>query len=261
MIGLLVALLLGPPETPTPILRVGLDPRDPPWAFVPGQDYSRVDLHRAPSVTPDQLSHLEGLDVDVLAALAQRMGVRTNVVPTSWFDVEAGLLAKRFDLIVSSWTPSLETPSSIRATSRYWEWGLLIVVRADEERIRSYQDLQGLKVGIFPDPAAGLGTAAMGRGLGLHFVRKDGGDQLLGALRKREVDAIVYDSAYLKWRLQSTPEFRVVGDPLNRLGYNIGVRSEDEELFDRVEKALKDLVASPEMAAIRKRWETNPGSR
>ncbi|MBI3415870.1 MAG: transporter substrate-binding domain-containing protein, partial [Verrucomicrobia bacterium] len=57
--------------------------------------------------------HLVGLDVDVLHALARRLNVRTQVVPTAWHSLEQGLVDRRYDVILSSWTPSPSTPASI----------------------------------------------------------------------------------------------------------------------------------------------------
>jgi hypothetical protein len=48
--------------------------------------------------------------------------------------------------------------------------------------------------------------------------------------------------------------FRVVGKPLNRVGYYIGVRKADAELARKLEDVAKSLDGSPEMAAIRRRW-------
>jgi glutamine transport system substrate-binding protein len=238
-----------------PLLRVGMDPRAGPWAFVPGLDYSHEDVHKPPLLTPAQLAGLEGLDVDVLRALARRMRVRTEIVPTLWEDLETSLLARRFDLILSAWTPSPRTSPSIRASLPYYEWGLLIVVRSDDQRIRSYRDLEGLRVGRFSDPAVERGTNAMGHGLGIQFTEIDAGDRMLQALRTGAVDAILYDSLFIRWRLARDPAFRIVGEPLNRLGYNVGVRADDGALFDQVQRALKDLLASPEIGEIRERWE------
>lgn len=54
--------------------------------------------------------------------------------------------------------------------------------------------------------------------------------------------------------MSRNPGFRVVGEPLNRVGYHIGVRKADAELARKLEDVAKSLAGSPEMAAIRERW-------
>jgi ABC-type amino acid transport substrate-binding protein len=53
----------------------------------------------------------------------------------------------------------------------------------------------------------------------------------------------------------------VVGEPLNKLGYHVGVRREDAALLARVQAAVKALVDSGEIEKIRKRWEASDAPR
>jgi polar amino acid transport system substrate-binding protein len=69
------------------------------------------------------------------------------------------------------------------------------------------------------------------------------------------LDAVVFDSVYVRWRVMRDGAFRVVGEPLNRLAYHVGVRREDAALLSRVNSAIRDLRASAEMAQIRRHWE------
>lgn len=234
------------------VLGVGMDTRQPPWAFVPGLDYSGENARKTPRVSAEQIRSLEGFDVDVMNALARRLGVQTRVVPVSWFDLEKGLLAGRYDLILSSWTPSPETPEAVLATVPYCDWGLLVTVRADNRRIVSYRDLDGARVGHYRDPTVEKALRAMGHG---QFAARDLADTLFDELKRGELDAVIFDSLYVRWRVARDRSFRVVGEPLNRLGYHVGVRKEDTTLFARVQAAIKAMLASGEMARIRRKWE------
>ena len=240
-------------------LRVGMDPRAAPTAFVPGVDFSREDPRKAPTLTPAQLGRIEGLEVDVMNALARRIGVEARVVPTSWYALEAALLEGRFDVILSSWTPHEHTPKGIAASIPYYEWGLLVAVRADDSRIRSIPDLAGLRVGHIPDPAVQRALSEMGKGLGTRAaVIRDNGDLLFDDLESRTIDALIFDSLYVRWRVSRDRSFRVVGEPLNRLGYHVGVRREDSELLRKINAAIRDLAGSEEMHSIRRTWEGPP---
>lgn len=235
-------------------LRVGMYTRQPPWAFVPGltSDYRRP----APSPPPWQLAKLVGFDVDVMNALGQRLGARMVVVPIDWNQLETGLLKKRYDLILSGWTPSLKTPEAIAASQPYCDWGLLIVVRADNRVIQSPADLEGARVGHLGDPAVERALGSMGRH---RFLVRDNEELLFSELSAGALDAVITDSLYVRWRAAQEPGLRIVGEPLNRLGYHVGVRSEDAALLARVNAAVRDVVASGEIAAIRSRWEQAQG--
>jgi ABC-type amino acid transport substrate-binding protein len=244
------------PKAEQGTLRFGMDTRSLPYCFVPGLDYSKEDPHKPPAVTADQLRRLTGLEVDIMNALSHRLGVKPVVVPVAWFDLEAGLLANRFDAILASWTPSERTSADIAASEAYYEWGLLIAARANDDRIRSPADLAGLKVGHFDDPAVVRSLMEMGAGLGAHLVSVSGSDGtgLFENLRSGAVDALIFDSPGVRWRVAQDPAFRVVGGPLNRLGYHVGVRRATE-LLRRVNGAIRSLLPSEEMQALRQKWD------
>lgn len=236
----------------SPSLRVCMETRDAPWAYVPGREWDLVDRTRTPTLTARDRTRLVGLDVDVLGALARRLETGTQIVPTSWVELESALAGRRCDLIVSSWTPTPDTPASILASPAYCVWGLLIAARSDDPRIQSVTDLSGARVGHIPDPAVSRALAAMGRGE--HFVHGTK-TQLFQDLRKGALDAVIYDSLYVRWLVSRDPAFRVVGQPLNRLGYHVGVRRSDATLAVRVRDAVEAFVASGEARAIQGKWE------
>jgi ABC-type amino acid transport substrate-binding protein len=237
-----------------------MDPRSPPWVFTPGIDYSRDDT-RPDQPTKVDVRKLTGFDIEVMEALARRMGAAPRIVPTSWGELEGGLVARRFDLILCGWTPNPATPPGILASDPYHHWGLLIAIRADNATtIRSVADLDGKRVGHFVDPAVHRGLSAMGHG---HFEARTHPTTLFRDLVARTLDAVIFDSLYVRWRVANDPSLRVVGPPLNRLGYHVAVRKEDAVLFAKVQAAVKDLTSSEEMARIRTRWEgpADPDSR
>jgi ABC-type amino acid transport substrate-binding protein len=248
----LLALLAGPAPT-TQVLRVGMDTRSPPWAFVPNLDFSTEDFSAAPRLSPGQLDQIVGADIEILEALARRLGVKTRIVPTAWAGIEQGLLDKRFDVLMNAWVPSSKTPPGVVASSPYNEWGLVVVVRADNDAVTSFANLAGKVVGHFADPSVDRSVLSLRPGRRVPF---DDSDRLFGALAAKKLDAAVEDSTYARWRTAHDPAgIRIVGEPLNRLGYHLGLRREDGALLARLEGAIKDLRASGELARIRKRWE------
>jgi ABC-type amino acid transport substrate-binding protein len=245
------------PAAPT-TLRVGMDPRTAPWAFVPGHDYSKEDFRNEPGLTGDQLSRLTGVDVEVMEALARLMGVRMEVVPTPWIELEARLLSGRFDLILNAWTPSSTTPPGIVATDPYYTWSLLIATRASDRSITSVSDLAGRRVGHVSDPSVLDALRAMGSSLDAQLEPVDqGGEELFARLGRSDLDAVIFDSTFVRWRIARDSSFHVVGEPLNRLGYHVGLRRGDDALFVKTQAAVRRFVGSPEAAELRRKWESH----
>ena len=81
VLALLLAAALVSPAGEGEVLRVGMDTRSRPWVFVPGLDYSKEDFARAPGITPAQVEQLQGVEIDILEAVARRLGVKTQDRP------------------------------------------------------------------------------------------------------------------------------------------------------------------------------------
>jgi amino acid transporter len=253
----MLALLLGGPAPAwaqkATTIRVGMDTRSRPWAYVPGLDYSKEDWSKAPLVTPAQLKRIEGIEIDILKAIAERMEVSYEIVPSAWERIEDDLLEKKFDMILNAWVPSDRTPAAIAASSPYYESGLLVAVRADSRGIASFKDLAGRRVGHFRDRVIDRSVQGLAAST---LVPMDDSDQLFDLLASGKVDAVVEDAVYVRWRVALDRKFRTVGDRLNKMAYRIALRREDGKLLAEVEAAIKDFVSSSENDAIRKKWES-----
>ena len=238
---------------------MGLDPRSAPSAFVPGGNYSYDETRKPPLMGEEALRRLEGFEIDVMNALARRLGMSPRVVPTSWFDLERHLLEGRYDVILGSWTPSDRTPKEVVASIPYYDWGLVVAVRSEDARIRSLPNLAGLKIGRIPDPSVDGAVQELDTGLGVGSVLiRDNGSLLFDDLQAGTIDALIFDSPYVRWRVSRDRCFRVVGEPLNRLGYHVGLRRADTTLVVRVNAAIQAFRDSDEWRTVQRKWGSGP---
>lgn len=137
------------------------------------------------------------------------------------------------------------------ASEPYATWGLVVTVRADS-KVGSYADLaRAAVVGHYSDPAVERTL----RSLGLAQTRSyDSEGTLFRDLKLGVLDAVVHDSTYARWRVKADPSLRIAGEPLNRMGYHVGVRRQDAELLAKVQAALKQI--GPQVEGLRATWET-----
>jgi ABC-type amino acid transport substrate-binding protein len=82
--------------------------------------------------------------------------------------------------------------------------------------------------------------------------------RLFADLKAGAIDAVVYDSPAVRWRARNDKELKAVGEPLNRLGYHVGISARDDVLFGQVGSAIVVLTRSGALAAIQRRWEEEP---
>jgi len=240
--------------------RVCMDTGLPPWSFVaarlPRFEEDPAEAKRLPPPTAAEVKAAQGLDVDVAQALARRLGLGLQIVQTGWYDIEKALVGGSCDAIVNAWTPSRRTPATIVASDPYFAWGLQVAVRQDETRFATYTDLKGHAVGHIDDPALELTLRALA---GARLQPFELNRELFHALQKGKLDAVAHDSTYIAWRIGRGEPFRTLGQPLNKLGYHVGLAKAGGEATARALAAVKELTASPEMEEIRKKWRgTNP---
>jgi ABC-type amino acid transport substrate-binding protein len=233
-------------------LKVGLDPRSAPWAFVPGVDNRSVDFRADPSLTRADLDRVTGIDVDVSRALGRELGRRVVLVPVGYHRLEQALLAGEIDLVVNAWNPTRETPSAIRASEAYFTWGLLVAARRDDARLLSPRDLRGRRVGHFESRLVNQTLFSLGAGK-LQAYQSE--ERLFADLKQGALDAVVYDSPAVRWRVRSDRSLKTVGEPLNKLGYHVAVRARDEDLFGRVQAAIQALGREGTLADVQRLWE------
>jgi ABC-type amino acid transport substrate-binding protein len=86
------------------------------------------------------------------------------------------------------------------------------------------------------------------------FIELKDGDALFDQVAAGTLDAMLFDSRYVRWRARHDPGLRIVGEPPNRLGYHVGVLRSDPELLKRVNAAIQKLQDSGDLARIR--WKS-----
>ena len=93
-------------------------------------------------------NELDGFDVDVAKAVAQKLGVKLRLETPSWDVIAAGRWSGRYDICVCSMTPSKARAEVFNFPVEYYASPAVIVVNAKDDRIHSAKDLSNKKVGL-----------------------------------------------------------------------------------------------------------------
>lgn len=105
-------------------LRVGMEPGYMPFGLIAEND------------------EIIGFDVDIAAHMARAMGVKLEIVKTSWDDIIPDLVANEYDIIISGMTLTQRRNLRVNFASPYIVIGQTVLLRkALEERVQSYEDL------------------------------------------------------------------------------------------------------------------------
>lgn len=93
----------------------------------------------------NEQNQLDGFDVDVAKAVAQRLGVKLTLETPSWDVIAAGRWSGRYDICVCSMTPSKARAEVFDFPVEYYQSPAVIVVNAKDNDIRASKDLSGKK--------------------------------------------------------------------------------------------------------------------
>jgi polar amino acid transport system substrate-binding protein len=196
---------------------------------------------------------LAGYDVDLAEALAAKLGLRAEFVPTGFDALYDTLVSGRADLIASALPYAPEQGFRARFSSFYFDDGQVLVAAAGAAV--TAQNLGGLRVG------AALGSD--GDALGRRLVRDgaalslrtayDEPSQALADLRAGRLDAVICDNVSALGAVQAAPGLRIVA-ALSSAPYVLAMPASAFQLQAEVNRALAELRAEGLFERLNARW-------
>src|SRR5712691_6250747 len=88
-----------------------------------------------------------GFDIDLITAIAQRMGLQAKIVTTKFDTIIDDLVAKRFDVVISAVSVTPERHKKVDFVPYLNAGESLLVQKGNPKNIKSADDLCGLAVG------------------------------------------------------------------------------------------------------------------
>ncbi len=97
----------------------------------------------APWTYHDENDKLVGYDVEVAQRIAQKLGVEAKFVEGEWDGLFAGMDAERYDIVVNGVEITQERADKYDFTDPYAYIRTALIVKGDNEDIKSFEDLKG----------------------------------------------------------------------------------------------------------------------
>ena len=185
----------------------------------------------------------EGFDVEIGKIIAGKLGIAPEDI--KWVETvsanrEPFIENGQVDIVVATYTINDKRKEVISFAGPYYMAGQSILVLADNDTIKSEQDLVGQKVCSVTGstPAENLAT------LGAEPVLTDTYTACLEPLRSGQVVAVSTDNVILAGlAAQNEGEFKVVGEPFTQEPYGIGLKKEDTDFRMWINDVLEESYA------------------
>ncbi len=201
----------------------------------------------------NESNELVGLDVEIGLAIAEYLGVEARFVETGWDAILAGVDSGRFDLACNGVGYTEKRAEKYDFSIPYVYTHKVLVVRSDNESIRSLEDLKGKKTAN----TASSTYAALAEEYGATVVGVETLADTFALLLQGRVDATINSEVTINDYMLAHPEaqIRIVaeteGDPVA-----IPMRKGEDSLALRtaVNEALQQLLESGKLSEISARY-------
>jgi His/Glu/Gln/Arg/opine family amino acid ABC transporter permease subunit len=238
LLGILFVLLPAPAQAADDgdddgrLVRVGTEGTYPPFTYVDPRS-----------------QELTGYDVEVMEAVAEKAGWRLRFVTSTFDAVFPALDSGRIDVIANQVTINPEREARYLFSEPYTYSRGVVVTAADNDDIKGLEDLDGRTAA----ESETSNWAQVARDAGARVQSVEGFAQAAELLAQGRVDATVNDNIAVLDYLASTgsKDVKIVGDAGDAISRQaLTFRSEDEELRDEADRALRELREDGTLAKI-----------
>jgi len=189
----------------------------------------------------------EGIDIDVAAAIADKLGLELQVDD---MDFDAALLAAqngKSDMVMAGVTVTDERQKVMDFSDTYAE-GIQSIIVPEDSDIASVDDLAGKTIGTQRGTTGYIYcTDDFGED---SVVAYDNGLTAVQALNNGQVDAVVIDNAPAKEFVAANTGLKILDTAYAQEDYAIGVAKGNTALLDAINGALEELQADGTLQSI-----------
>lgn len=201
----------------------------------------------------EESGELVGLDIDLINALADEVGVEIEIETLEFAGIVAGLSSGKFDIGIAGMTITEDRKESIDFTQPYYEAGLILAVTEDNvDEIQSIDDVDGKVVATRQGSTSEEYLKANTEATPEAFPEIVEAYQNVLAGR---ADAVLYDLPNVQYYSdkEAGGELVTVGEKLTGEDYGIGF-PKGSELRDQFDDALTTLKENGTYDDIYEEW-------
>ncbi len=200
----------------------------------------------------DASGELTGFDVDIGREIAQRLGVKAEFVEGKWDGLIAGLDARRYDAVINAVTITDERKAKYDFSAPYIVSKAVLLVRADNATIKSFDDLKGKKSAH----TLTSNYAQLAKKYGAELVGTDGFNQSVDLVLAGRADATINDSlSYLDFKKHKPDApLKIAATQANAEYQGVIIRKGNPDLLAAIDKALAALKADGTYLRISTRY-------
>ena len=181
-----------------------------------------------------------GIDAEIAQAIADKLGMELKIEDVAFDSIIPGVQAKKYDMGMAGMTVTDERLASVNFSTSYAK-GVQVVIVKQDSTIKSVDDLKNAKIGV---QTSTIGDIYASGDFGEdHITRYDNGAVAVQALVSGKVDCVVIDNEPAKSYVEANEGLVILPTAYVEEDYAICFNKENEELMNKVNGALEELIA------------------
>lgn len=200
----------------------------------------------------ESTKEVEGLDVDLMKAIAEKGGFQVEFTNIPFDSLLAGLSQCQYDLAISAITITDERKKTMAFSDPYFAAGQIVVVAKDNADIHSKDDLKGKKVGAQLGTTGEIEAKAME---GVKYAAYDTIDLAFLDVISGQLDAVISDNPLALGFVGQYPDkLKSVGEVFTDENYGIAVCNKKSDLLKMVNTGLAAAKSDGTLDKLTDKW-------
>ena len=179
-----------------------------------------------------------GIDPDIAQALADKLGLKLEVVDMEFDSLIASVQSGKVDIVLAGMTVNEERKKNVDFTDSYAN-GVQVIIVAEDSDISTSDDLEGKLIGV---QQGTTGHVYCSDDWGEeNVVAFQSGAAAVQALQQGKVDCVVIDQEPAKAFVEANDGLKILDTQYANEDYAAAVSKKNPELTEALNKALQEL--------------------
>ncbi|MDF2961120.1 MAG: hypothetical protein K0S39_2855 [Paenibacillus sp.] len=207
----------------------------------------------------NEQSQIAGLDIDIGNMIAEKLGVKAEFVPGNIAGLIPGLVAGKFDLVMSGLTATEERKKTIDFSVPYGKDGTIAATLQDNNKVEDVTKLGGLVVGVI----GGSGTHSVIKEIGGYKELKEypGNAEAFTDLKAGRIDTYAVGNIAAKDYIKndkSDKPLKLVGNVASIKPMGVGIRKGEDELKGIIDALIEEKLKDGTIDKLATKWVGAP---
>ena len=217
-----------------------------------------ADVGYAPHVMAKPEGGLEGYNVDMIAEIAKRLGMKYKIVDQEWSGIFAGLNAKKYDFIIAPTTVTAERSEKMLFMEGYLDSEIVFLVKNDAPEITSLEGLKGKVLSVNKGNIYDKWATERAEKYGWKIQRFGKNADAIQAVLSGRAFANIASGSSSGWAAKQSPMLKTSLAVKTGKVFSTPFRLEDVALRNKIEAVVECMKLDGFFSKLHEKWFSAP---